>query len=95
VHNLRRIDFSGPDAPPMPWAQAFDTWMAERIAAQDLEALEGWEQAPGAALAHPSSEHLLPLFFTLGAALPGDRPRSVYAGLQYGSLSLRTFALDR
>jgi 4,5-DOPA dioxygenase extradiol len=94
VHNLRRIDFSGAQAPVMQWAQDFEAWMAERIAARDLEALEAWQRAPGAALAHPSPEHLLPLFFALGAALPGDRLTSVYEGIHYGSLSLRTFSLD-
>jgi 4,5-DOPA dioxygenase extradiol len=68
--------------------------MAERLAARDFEGLEAWERAPGAGLAHPSAEHLLPLFFTLGAALPEDRVTPVYEGIQYGSLSLRTFALD-
>ena len=94
VHNLRRIDVSGPQAPVMPWARDFEAWVAERLAARDFEALETWESAPGAALAHPSPEHLLPLFFTLGAALPEDRLTSVYEGIQFGSLSLRTFALD-
>jgi len=94
VHNLRRIDFSGPQAPAMSWARDFDTWMAERIAARDVEALEAWERAPGAGLAHPSPEHLLPLFFVLGAALPEDRLTPVFEGIQFGSLSLRTFALD-
>jgi 4,5-DOPA dioxygenase extradiol len=92
VHNLRRIDFSGPQAPVMPWARDFEAWMAERLAARDVEALEGWERAPGAALAHPSPEHLLPLFFVLGAALPEDRLTPVFEGIHYGSLSLRTFA---
>ena len=92
VHNLRRIDFSGAQAPVMPWARDFEGWMAERLAARDVEALEGWERAPGAALAHPSPEHLLPLFFVLGAALPEDRLTPVFEGIHYGSLSLRTFA---
>lgn len=94
VHNLRRIDFSGAQAPVMPFARDFDEWVAERLAARDFAALEDWERAPGAALAHPSPEHLLPLFFTLGAALPEDRLTPVYEGIQYGSLSLRTFALE-
>lgn len=92
VHNLRRLDFAGAQAPVMPWARDFDTWMAEQLAARDVAALDAWERAPGAALAHPSPEHLLPLFFVLGAALPEDRITPVFEGIHYGSLSLRTFA---
>jgi len=32
-----------------------------------------WIDAPDRRLAHPSAEHLSPLFFVLGAALPEDR----------------------
>ena len=31
-------------------------------------ALEAWERAPAARLAHPREEHLLPLMVTVGAA---------------------------
>lgn len=65
-HNLRAF---GPGA-----AQAsaqFDAWLQHVLklpAAERVRALLDWEQAPGARLAHPREEHLLPLMFAVGAA---------------------------
>ncbi len=44
-------------------------------------------------LAAPTSEHLDPLFFVLGARLPGDRVSTLFEGFHAGNLSLRTFVL--
>jgi aromatic ring-opening dioxygenase catalytic subunit (LigB family) len=41
----------------------------------------------------PTSEHFDPLFFVLGALDGRDRVESVYEGVRYGTLSLRSFAL--
>lgn len=57
-----------------------------------LGALEGaarWHSLPGAADAHPSDEHLLPLFFAWAAAGPGARAR-----LQHQSTLGGAFAMD-
>ena len=91
VHNLGAVRFGAADVDG--WAARFDAWAAERIAARDLHGLARWEEAPGAALAHPTPEHLAPVFVALGAALPGDRVETVFEGIQHGSLSLRSFAL--
>ena len=94
VHNLSRISFDRRDAAPPDWARAFDRWLSERIAGQDLEGLIGWrEQAPDAEAAHPTTEHLDPVFFVAGAAGASDRMETLYEGFDYGSLSMRTFAL--
>lgn len=93
THNLRRLEWRDPHAPVADWAGAFDAWVAERLAVHDFVGLQSWPLAPHARLAHPSAEHLLPLFFVLGAALPQDRVTSVFEGFQHSSLSLRSFAL--
>lgn len=47
----------------------FADWIKARLAAGDLDALLDYRrQAPGAERAHPTDEHLLPLFFAIGAA---------------------------
>ena len=54
-----------------PAALAFDQWLAEIVVlpeAQRNQALTHWRQAPGARLAHPDAEHLLPLHVVAGAA---------------------------
>jgi aromatic ring-opening dioxygenase catalytic subunit (LigB family) len=66
-HNLRA--FRDPRAVPV--AEAFDAWLRESMV-QDAplrdHRLEQWTNAPGARLAHPREEHLLPLMVAAGAA---------------------------
>lgn len=93
THNLRRLVWQDKSAPAESWAREFDVWVAERLAARDFARLQSWTSAPHARLAHPSAEHLLPLFFVLGAALPEDRVSPVFEGFHYATLSMRSFAL--
>ena len=54
-----------------PAGQVFDEWLAEAVTLPEVErnqALTDWLQAPGARLAHPDAEHLLPLHVVAGAA---------------------------
>lgn len=58
-------------AQPTPAAEAFDRWLAEVVVLPEAErnqALQNWSQAPGARLAHPDAEHLLPLHVVAGAS---------------------------
>jgi len=93
THNLRRVVFQDKAAAVEPWAQAFDNWISERLAARDFSGAREWLSAPNARLAHPTPEHLLPLYFVLGAALPEDRVTPVFEGFHHGTLSMRSFAL--
>jgi 4,5-DOPA dioxygenase extradiol len=94
VHNLGDLDLANEEGPPVPWADAFDRWAADRVAALDGASLSRWETlGPDAARAHPTSEHWRPILFTVGAALPGDRVETLHQSFRYGTLSLRTFAL--
>ena len=48
---------------------AFDTWAADALARGDVDALTDFRgRAPGADVAHPTSDHYVPLLFTVGAA---------------------------
>jgi protein-tyrosine-phosphatase len=52
----------------------FPDWLAEKIMQHDISALLNYrQQAPDAVRAHPSDEHLQPLYVALGAA--GNAPR--------------------
>lgn len=93
THNLRRLAWHDKSAPAETWAREFDGWLAEKLAARDFLGLQSWASAPHARLAHPSAEHLLPLFFVLGAALPEDRLTPVFEGFHYATLSMRSFVL--
>lgn len=95
VHNLRRVRFADKEAAVEPWAAEFDSWVAARIAGENIEELFDYRSlAPHVAAAVPSSEHFDPLFVTLGAALPGEHVRNIFEGFQYGNLSMRSFALS-
>lgn len=92
THNLRALDRSG-GAPPS-WAEEFDAWLAAGLAEGKTEELLDWATtAPHARLAHPSPEHLLPLFVALGAAGPAARGERIYRGFTMGGLSMAAFRL--
>jgi len=88
VHNLGRLDWADASA-PQPWALAFEGWVRERLVGGDVKALLNWREAPGAAESVPTSEHLDPLFFALGAGRA--KPGLLHEGWQLGSLSLSSF----
>lgn len=95
VHNLRELDWQQPDGPATPWSAQFAEWMRDRLAEGDVAAVLEWERrAPHARRAHPTVEHLMPLFVALGAA--GDAPatRVLHRSHEFGSLALDAFAFD-
>lgn len=68
------------------WSADFDRWAAEALARGDVDALADYRhQAPGMPYAHPTVEHFVPLFVTLGAATDPETPReSVIEGFWLG-----------
>jgi 4,5-DOPA dioxygenase extradiol len=95
VHNLGDLDWQNQQAPLAPWAREFGEWMHAALAANDMPALLDWQRrAPHAHHAHPTVEHLMPLFVALGAA--GDTPvvRTLHRSHEFGSLALDAFAFD-
>ena len=83
THNLRDYQLAARNGGQTPaYVRQFTEWMAERLYAQDIAALVDYrQQAPGAVLAHPSDEHLLPFHVALGAA--GSKPdaQRIHAGI--------------
>ena len=96
VHNLARLRFADPGAPSDEWARGFEQWLLDRLERGETQAVLRYrDEAPGAALAAPSTEHFDPIFFTLGARRPDDRFRLVHSGIEYGNLSLAAFAFGQ
>jgi 4,5-DOPA dioxygenase extradiol len=57
------------EATPPTWSTEFDAWASEALARGDIDELAAYaERAPGLPYAHPTVEHLTPLFVALGAA---------------------------
>ena len=93
VHNLRRIRLDEKSGPVDPWAREFDDWFADRLARRDVDALLSYRSvAPHAAQAAPTTEHFDPVFFALGASDAQDPILTLHDGIQYGNLSMRSFA---
>ena len=94
VHNLRWLDRNDSGV-KIDWADAFDQWVGEKIAAGDTQALADYrEQAPNAALAHPSEEHFLPLLVAMGAATNGGgsaKGKRLHDSFSLGSLSMAAY----
>ena len=56
------------------WSTEFDAWAASALASGDVETLANYKKAPGMPYAHPTPDHFLPLFVTLGAAADPSKP---------------------
>ena len=69
THNLRDYQVAARHSGQTPpYVREFTDWLATRLANRDIPALLDYRrQAPGAVQAHPSDEHLLPLYVALGA----------------------------
>jgi 4,5-DOPA dioxygenase extradiol len=74
------------------WSSEFDAWAAAALARRDIDELAAYDtRAPGMPYAHPTPDHYLPLFVTLGAADQGDCSiRTTIDGYMMG-LSKRSF----
>lgn len=95
THNLRALRMGGDvESVPPNWSVEFDEWGKERLAAGDIDGLlEFSTKAPSGLVAHPRTEHFVPLFVTLGAGesdLAGQR--SVIDGF-WGGLAKRSIQL--
>jgi 4,5-DOPA dioxygenase extradiol len=93
VHNLGELDWHDDESPLAPWALEFRDWMDAALLAGDRAALLDWKsRAPHAQRAHPTVEHLMPLFVALGAAGKTAPPRRLHRSHRYGSLALDAYA---
>ena len=74
------------------WSADFDAWVADALTRGDVEALANYRHhAPGMPYAHPTPDHYIPLFVTLGAADQPDNPvRTAIDGYMFG-FSKRSF----
>jgi 4,5-DOPA dioxygenase extradiol len=89
THNLGDMVPGAPENAALRHVAEFSDWFAERLAANEIDALLDWEtRAPHARRAHPTPEHLLPLFVALGAAGPTADARAVHRGYQFGALAM-------
>ncbi|MFJ3802496.1 dioxygenase [Streptomyces sp. NPDC090088] len=81
------------DAVPT-WSSDFDAWAADALARGDVDELAAYAtRAPGMPYAHPTPDHFLPVFITLGSATDPEAPaRTAIDGFAMGCAK-RSFTL--
>ncbi|WP_233493961.1 dioxygenase family protein [Desertihabitans brevis] len=88
THNLSWFDPRQPASAPPPSVSAeFDDWAREAVEGGDVDTLLDFaHRAPAPGLAHPTTEHLAPLFVAMGAASSTGTPagRTAVDGFWYG-----------
>jgi 4,5-DOPA dioxygenase extradiol len=83
------------DARPAEYAAAFAEWLRVRLERGERDVLLAWrDRAPSAERAHPTEEHLLPLFVALGAAGAKAHATRFYTAMEAGVLSMDAYRFD-
>jgi 4,5-DOPA dioxygenase extradiol len=92
THNLREVQMQSRTAPVPDWVRAFADWFDAQLARGEAATLLDYRRlAPHADRNHPTEEHLLPLFFALGAAGEGARATREHAGFAYGAVAMHAY----
>lgn len=93
THNLYK--FRGSATQGADYVKRFADWTAQTLMAGNTEHLFDYRQhAPSAERAHPTEEHLLPLFVALGAAGEQYGTHVVEGGIAYGVLSMDSYLFN-
>ena len=82
THNLRdfmMVSMQGGATPP--YVQTFADWIHTHMVERDVPGLLAYRQQVSGQRAHPSDEHLLPLFTALGAAGADAQPEAFFRGI--------------
>jgi 4,5-DOPA dioxygenase extradiol len=74
------------------WSSDFDAWAAGALSRGDVDTLADYKaKAPGMPYAHPTADHYIPLFITLGAAIREDQPVHTTIEGYWAGMSKRSF----
>jgi 4,5-DOPA dioxygenase extradiol len=94
THNLHEWRLRTSDAPE-PYVRELQRWVHASIAAKDVAALLDYRRlAPHAVRAHPTDEHLLPLFVALGAGGVFGETRRITNEVRYGVLAMDAYVFQ-
>lgn len=95
VHNLRAVDWNI-EAEPYKWAVNFDAIAKTSIVEHRHEDLIDYEKwGKDALMAVPTSEHYLPMLYTLGLQDDDESVHFSYEGFQNASMSMRCFSIGK
>ncbi len=84
THNLRDFQSAaGAGAQTPAYVEEFSDWLSVRLVAHDLPALLDYRRlAPSGVRAQPTEEHLLPLYFALGAGGREAKVERIHRGIE-------------
>lgn len=88
THNLQALRWQADSVDHT--AKDFKHWLLQQLKT-DIPAALDWQQYPDYQNIHPSNEHLLPLFFALGA---GQRVSVVHQSMAHHSLGMDIYRFD-
>ncbi|MGH6610040.1 MAG: DODA-type extradiol aromatic ring-opening family dioxygenase [Burkholderiaceae bacterium] len=94
THNLREwmLERRSGASTSAAYVDEFRGWIANALEHNDCDALIRWrELAPHAQRAHPTQEHLLPLFVAHGAAGKSPRVERIDAGVEDSVLAMDAY----
>jgi 4,5-DOPA dioxygenase extradiol len=82
THNLRDLRVVRMQGGATPdYVQAFADWIHTHMVERDVPGLLAYRQQTSGQRAHPTDEHLLPLFTALGAAGTNAQPEAFFRGI--------------
>ncbi len=94
VHNLRQVNWSG-DGKKYDWAVEFDTRFKDWMDKGDHKSILDYQKILGATaeMAHPTNDHLLPLYYVLGLQQKEDKLSYFNDSIDMGSISMRSMII--
>ncbi len=93
THNLRDLMVCRTQGGATPdYVQTFGDWVHAHMLARDVLGLLAYRQQAAGQRAHPSEEHLLPVFTALGAAGPEAQPTAFFRGISDHVINMDGYA---
>lgn len=90
THNLYELKTK--ESKPEDYILDFVSWMDDKVTSRDFEQLVNYRiLAPYSKRAHPTDEHLLPLYLALGASDENEELKIVENEIYYGILSTKSY----
>jgi 4,5-DOPA dioxygenase extradiol len=95
THDLSEFRGQSLNEPVPDWVNGFADWFSDALSAGRIEDLIDYRQkAPFARKNHPTEEHLLPLFASLGAAGANWRAEQLHKSATYGILRMDVYSFS-
>ncbi len=99
VHNLRlamrNFQLRKKHLEPDSWAVEFDQWVEEKLLTRSFDdLLQAADKMPLFRKAAPTSEHFDPILLVIGTINRKEGVTTIHESIEYGNLSLRSFATE-